>query len=63
MPVKPYIAKHKIAYIFVMTQLQREELKALFWDNASARAVEIQECFKNDLRYDDVQILTDLSKE
>ena len=31
-----------------MTQLQREDLKALFWDNAGARAVEIQECFKND---------------
>ena len=46
-----------------MTKLQRGDLKALIWNDAESRAAELQECLKNDLKYDDVQILTDLSKE
>ena len=63
LPVKPLKAKLKIAYIFVMTQLSRDNLKPLIWNNAENRAAELYECLKNDLKYDDIQIFTNLSKE
>ena len=63
MPVKPFKAKKRIAYIFVMTHLKKDDLEPLIWDNAEARADVIYDCFKNDLEYDDVKIFTDLSKE
>ena len=63
LPVKPLKAKRKIAYIFVMTQLSRDNLKPLIWNNAENRAAELYECLKNDLKYDDIQIFTNLSKE
>ena len=63
LPVKPLKAKRKIAYIFVMTQLSRDNLIPLIWNNAENRAAELYECLKNDLKYDDIQIFTNLSKE
>ena len=63
MTVKPLKAKKRIAYIFVMTHLKKDDLEPLIWDNAEARADVIYACFKNDLKYDDVKIFTDLSKE
>ena len=63
LPVKPLKAKLKIAYIFVMTQLSRDNLIPLIWNNAENRAAELYECLKNDLKYDDIQIFTNLSKE
>ena len=62
LPVKPLKAKRKIAYIFVMTQLSRDNLVPLIWNNAENRAAELYECLKNDLKYDDVQVLIDMSK-
>ena len=35
----------------------------MVWDKAEAKADQIKECLMNDLKYDDVQILTNLSKE
>ena len=49
MTVKPLKAKKRIAYIFVMTHLKKDDLEPLIWDNAEARADVIYECFKNDL--------------
>ena len=63
MTVKPLKAKKRIAYIFVMTHLKKDDLEPLIWDNAETRANVIYECFKNDLKYDDVKIFTDLSKD
>ena len=36
--VKPLIAKKKVAYIFVMTHIQRDDLKPLIYINAESRA-------------------------
>ena len=63
LPVEPLKAKIKIAYIFVMTKLQREDLKPLIWNDAKTRALAMQEFLKNDFKYDTVEIHTDLSKE
>ena len=38
LPVKPIKAKLKIAYIFVMTQLSRDNLIPLIWIDAENRA-------------------------
>ena len=54
MPVKPYIAKSNVAYIFVMTHVQRENLEPIIWHDAEARAANVAECLKQDLKYDDV---------
>ena len=60
--VKPLIAKQKIAYIFVMTHIQRDNLKPIIWNDAEKRAAAVSECFKRDLKYDVVQIHKNLSK-
>ena len=52
--VKPSIAKEKIAYIFVTTKLQRDDLKPLYNDDAEVIAEEYRELFEQDLNYDNV---------
>ena len=50
-------------YIFVQPTLQRGNLKPLVYPNAEVRASETHGFFKDDLKFDHVEICKDFSKE
>ena len=54
LPVKPPIAKQKIAYIFCTPQLQRDDLKPILNVDAEDSALQYKELFEQILLYDDV---------